>query len=203
MCGSVLSPLSQHMVERWAAEVQAGNSVIAFSVPEAGLPALNQKRQSLSVMAQLIIKHVSFLRRAPPPIYFHLSDRDGCTNSISAINKGSIHIIPFLQKQITRLINGPVTVNSSKAKINKKETKTYSLALSLFSRGASHLQTYPSHFVSVSYLILPDLILVEAEEHRSSLTSEVAGCCCASKIISPILCIVVIVCQLEVMKKID
>lgn len=48
-------------VEGWAEAVQAGNSVIAFSVPEAGLPALNQKRQSLSVMAQLIIKHVSYL----------------------------------------------------------------------------------------------------------------------------------------------
>lgn len=48
--------------ERWAAAVQTGNSVIAFSVPEADLPALNQKRQSLSVMAQLIIKHVSYHR---------------------------------------------------------------------------------------------------------------------------------------------
>lgn len=57
-----------------------------FSVPEAALPALNQKRQSLSVMAQLIIKHETYLRRAPS-IYFHLSDRDGCTNSIRSINK--------------------------------------------------------------------------------------------------------------------
>ena len=66
MCVSVLSPFAPllwRMVKRWAAAVeQAGNSVIAFSVPEAGLPALNQKRQSLSVMAQLIIKHVSYLR---------------------------------------------------------------------------------------------------------------------------------------------
>ena len=64
VCGSVLSPftpLLQLIVKRWAAAVQAGNSVIAFSVPEAGLPALNQKRQSLSVMAQLIIKHMSYL----------------------------------------------------------------------------------------------------------------------------------------------
>lgn len=106
-------------VERWAAAVQAGNSVIAFSVPEAGLPALNQKRQSLSVMAQLIIKHVSYLRWAPP-IYFHLSDKDGCTNSISTINKGSINISPFLQKQITQLISCPVAVNSNNPKINKE-----------------------------------------------------------------------------------
>lgn len=106
------------MVKRWAAAVQAGNSVIAFSVPEAGLPALNQKRQSLSVMAQLIIKHVSYLRRAPP-IYFHLSDRDGCTNSISTINKGSINISPFLQKQITQLINCPMSVNSNNPQIIK------------------------------------------------------------------------------------
>lgn len=122
VCGSVLSPftpLSQRMVKRWAAVVQAGNSVIAFSVPEAGLPALNQKRQSLSVMAQLIIKHVSYLRRAPP-IYFHLSDRDGCTNSISTINKGSINISPFLQKQITQLISCPMSVNSNNPKINKE-----------------------------------------------------------------------------------
>lgn len=48
-------------VERWAEALKVGNPVIAFSVPEAGLPALNQKRQSLSVMAQLIIKHVSYL----------------------------------------------------------------------------------------------------------------------------------------------
>lgn len=105
-------PLSlslQWMAKRWAAAaVQAGNSVIAFSVPKAGLPALNQKRQSLSVMAQLIIKHVSSPRRAPP-IYFHLSDRHGCTNSISAINKGSINIRPFLQKQITQLAKCPVS----------------------------------------------------------------------------------------------
>ena len=53
-------------------------------------------------MAQLIIKHMSYLRWAPP-IYFHLFDRDGCTNSISTINKGSINISPFLQKQITQL----------------------------------------------------------------------------------------------------
>lgn len=121
VCVSVLSPftpLSQRTVKRWAAAVQAGNSVIAFSVPEAGLPALNQKRQSLSVMAQLIIKHVSYLRRAPP-IYFHLSDRDGCTNSISTINKGSINISPFLQKQITQVINCPMSVNSNNTKINK------------------------------------------------------------------------------------
>lgn len=122
VCGSVLSPftpLSQRTVKRWAAAVQAGNSVIAFSVPEAGLSALNQKRQSLSVMAQLIIKHVSYLRRAPP-IYFHLSDRDGCTNSISTINKGSINISPFLQKQIIQLINCPMSVNSNNPKINKE-----------------------------------------------------------------------------------
>lgn len=80
VCGSVLSPFtlsSQRTVKRWtaaaaAAAVQAGNSVIAFSVPEAGLPALNQKRQSLSVMAQLIIKHVSYLRRAPPYLFSSL-----------------------------------------------------------------------------------------------------------------------------------
>lgn len=118
VCVSVLSPFtfpSQRMVKRWAAAVQAGNSVIAFSVPEAGLPALNQKRQSLSVMAQLIIKHVSYLRQAPP-IYFHLSDRNGCTNSISAINKGSINISPSLQKQITQLINYPMSVSSNNTK---------------------------------------------------------------------------------------
>lgn len=100
VCVSVLSafaPLLAASVEGWAAAVQTGNSVIAFSVPEAGLPALNQKRQSLSVMAQLIIKHVSYLRRAPP-IYFHLSDTDGCTNSIRTINKGSINIGPFSPK---------------------------------------------------------------------------------------------------------
>lgn len=57
---SVLSAFTQLLM--WAGAVQAGNSVIAFSVPEAGFPALNQKRQSLSVMAQLIIKHVSYLR---------------------------------------------------------------------------------------------------------------------------------------------
>lgn len=106
-------------VERWAAAVQAGNSVIAFTVPEAGLPALNQKRQSLSVMAQLIIKHVSYLRWAPP-IYFHLSDKDGCTNSSSTINKGSININPFLQKQITQLISCPSALNSNNPKINKE-----------------------------------------------------------------------------------
>lgn len=106
-CVSVLSLSLQCTVKRWvAAAVQAGNSVIAFSVPKAGLPALNQKRQSLSVMAQLIIKHVSYLCWAPP-IYFHLSDRDGCTNSISAINKRSINISPFLQKQITQLAKCP------------------------------------------------------------------------------------------------
>lgn len=100
VCGSVLSlftPLSQRTVKRWAVALQAGNSVIAFSVPEAGLPALNQKRQSLSVMAQLIIKHVPYLCWAPP-IYFHLSDRDGCTNSISTINTGSINISPLSPK---------------------------------------------------------------------------------------------------------
>lgn len=59
VCVSVLSAFIQLLM--WAAAVQAGNSVIAFSVPEAGFPALNQKRQSLSVMAQLIIKHVSYL----------------------------------------------------------------------------------------------------------------------------------------------
>lgn len=47
--------------ERWASAVRAGSPVIAFSVPEADLPALNQKSQSLSVMPQLIIKHVSYL----------------------------------------------------------------------------------------------------------------------------------------------
>lgn len=133
VCVSVLSPftpLSQRMVKRWAAAVQAGNSVIAFSVPEAGLPALNQKRQSLSVMAQLIIKHVSYLRRAPP-IYFHLSDRDGCTNSISTINKGSINISPFLQKQITQVINCPMSVNSNNTKTNKGK---YCLVFSNFSQ---------------------------------------------------------------------
>lgn len=75
VCGSVLSPfthLSQRTVKRWAAAVQAGNSVIAFSVPEAGPPALNQKRQSLSVMAQLIIKHVSYLRWAPSYLFSSL-----------------------------------------------------------------------------------------------------------------------------------
>lgn len=103
VCGSVLSPftpLSQRTVKRWAATVQAGNSVIAFSVPEAGLPALNQKRQSLSVMAQLIIKHVSYLRRAPP-IYFHLSDRDACTNSISTINKAALISAPSSKNKST------------------------------------------------------------------------------------------------------
>lgn len=127
VCESVLSPftaLSQRMVKRWAAAVQAGNSVIAFSVPEAGLPALNQKRQSLSVMAQLIIKHVSYLRRAPP-IYFHLSNRDGCTNSISTINKGSINISPFLQKQISQLISCPMSVNSNNPKINKETSHIF------------------------------------------------------------------------------
>lgn len=59
VCVSVLSAFTQLLM--WAAAAQAGNSVIAFSVPEAGFPALNQKRQSLSVMAQLIIKHVSYL----------------------------------------------------------------------------------------------------------------------------------------------
>lgn len=121
VCVSVLSPftpLSLCTAKRWAAAVQAGNSVIAFSVPEAGLPALNQKRQSLSVMAQLIIKHVSYLRRAPA-IYFHLSDRDGCTNSARTISDGSINISPFLQKQITQLINCPLSVNSNNTKINK------------------------------------------------------------------------------------
>lgn len=135
VCGSVLSPftpLSLRMVKRWAAAVQAGNSVIAFSVPEAGLPALNQKRQSLSVMAQLIIKHVSYLRRAPP-IYFHLSDRDGCTNSISTINKGSINISPFLQKQITQLINCPMSVNSNNPEIIK-DTSHILLVFSTFSK---------------------------------------------------------------------
>lgn len=120
------------MAKRWAAAVQAGNSVIAFSVPEAGLPALNQKRQSLSVMAQLIIKHVSYLRRAPP-IYFHLSDRDGCTNSISTINKGSINISPFLQKQITQLINCPMSVNSNNPEIIK-DTSHILLVFSTFSK---------------------------------------------------------------------
>lgn len=120
------------MVKRWAAAVQAGNSVIAFSVPEAGLPALNQKRQSLSVMAQLIIKHVSYLCRAPP-IYFHLSDRDGCTNSISTINKGSINISPFLQKQITQLINCPMSVNSNNPEIIK-DTSHILLLFSTFSK---------------------------------------------------------------------
>lgn len=108
VCVSVLSPFtlpSQRTVKRWAAAeaagaVQAGNSVIAFSVPEAGLPALNQKRQSLSVMAQLIIKHVSYLRRAPP-IYFHLSDRDACTNSISTINKGALISAPSSKNKST------------------------------------------------------------------------------------------------------
>lgn len=110
VCGSVLSPFtlpSQRTVKRWAAAaaaaaaaVQAGNSVIAFSVPEAGLPALNQKRQSLSVMAQLIIKHVSYLRRAPP-IYFHHSDRDACTNSISTINKGALISAPSSKNKST------------------------------------------------------------------------------------------------------
>lgn len=122
VCGSVLSsftPLSQRMVKRGAAAVQAGNSVIAFSVPEAGLPALNQKRQSLSVMAQLIIKHVSYLRWAPP-IYFHLSDRDGCTNSINTINTGSINIGRFFQKQITQLISCPASVTGNNPKINKE-----------------------------------------------------------------------------------
>lgn len=117
-------PLSRCTLKGWAAAVQAGNSVIAFSVPEAGLPALNQKRQSLSVMAQLIIKHVSYLRRAPP-IYFHLSDRDGCTNSISTINKGSINISPFLQKQITQLINCPMSVNSNNPEINKETSHIF------------------------------------------------------------------------------
>lgn len=79
-------------------------------------------------MAQLIIKHVSYLRRAPS-IYFHLSDRDGCTNSVSAINKGSINIGRFLQKQITQLINCPVTVNNNNPKINKEAT-LYSLVSS-------------------------------------------------------------------------
>lgn len=126
VCGSVLSPftpLSQRMVKRRAAAVQAGTSVIAFSVPEAGLPALNQKRQSLSVMAQLIIKHVSYLRWAPP-IYFHLSDRDGCTNSISTINKRSINISPFL-------ISCPKSVSSNNPKINKETS--HILLFSLFS----------------------------------------------------------------------
>lgn len=80
---SIHTSLAAH-VERWAAAVQAGNSVIAFSVPEAGLPALNQKRQSPSVMAQLIIKRVSYLCSASP-IYFHLSDKGGCTTGISTI----------------------------------------------------------------------------------------------------------------------
>lgn len=109
-CVFSLSSLSlQRMVKRWAAAaVQAGNSVIAFSVPKAGPPALNQKSQSLLVMAQLIIKHVSYLRWAAP-IYFHLSDRDGCTNSIGTINKRSINISSFLQKQITQLAKCPMS----------------------------------------------------------------------------------------------
>lgn len=133
VCGGVLSPftpLLHRPVKRWAAAVQAGNSVIAFSVPEAGLPALNQKRQSLSVMAQLIIKHMSYLRQAPP-IYFHLSDRDGCTNSINTINKESIIISPFLQKQITQLISCPMSVNSNNPKMNKETSQSRSQVLPL------------------------------------------------------------------------
>lgn len=103
--------------ERWAAAVQTGNSVIAFSVPEADLPALNQKRQSLSVMAQLIIKHVSYLRWAPP-IYFHLSDKDGCTNSINTINKGNINIALFSENK--SLISCPMAVYRNSPQTDKE-----------------------------------------------------------------------------------
>lgn len=71
--------------KRWAERKRKIALVIAFSTPEAA-SCLLSKRQSLSVMAQLIIKHMFYLFHTPA-IYFHLQDRQYYTNRVSAINK--------------------------------------------------------------------------------------------------------------------